>query len=351
MNKFKKLICIIIGDNSFNKLRVYKQNMTFLFSLIKNFYIDFKLYYKHSTVFKQDTIEKIEALIILKYHSLEKGLLHNNIRYEFGKQNIIELCKLLKREDVLANSDRTQFAAAYLVMCTYYELHQKNNIDISSYYNSLDYELFKQKIATSLLSVNEKQTSTYFENTNESFNLFSASRSSVRDFTGEIIPFETIEKVIEIAKTAPSVCNRQPVKVYYVEDRNMIHDIVNIQQGLKGYSDNISQLLIVASDRNYFYTVGERNQFYIDGGIFLMNLLYALHYYKIGACPAHWGMNADLDKKIMKLIKMNESEKVICLVPIGIPKDQFKTTLSLRRDNKEILKVVNKFGIKNCFTL
>ncbi len=27
------------------------------------------------------------------------------------------------------------------------------------------------------------------------------------------------------------------------------------------------------NSEDYFYTVGERNQFYIDGGIFLMNLL------------------------------------------------------------------------------
>jgi len=42
----------------------------------------------------------------------------------------------------------------------------------------------------------------------------------------------------------------------------------------------------------------------------------------------------------MKLIKMNDSEKVICLVPIGIPSNNFKVTLSLRRSKEEILRKV-----------
>jgi len=162
---------------------------------------------------------------------------------------------------------------------------------------------------------------------------------STRSFTGEKIPFESINKAIEIAKTAPSVCNRQPTKVYYTENKTRIDRILNIQQGLIGYTKNINQLLILVTDRNYFYSIGERNQLYIDGGIFLMNLLYSLHYYEIGACPAHWGFNQFQDKQIQKEIDLSESEKVICLIPIGIPIAEFKTTLSLRRENAEIIRV------------
>ncbi len=116
--------------------------------------------------------------------------------------------------------------------------------------------------------------------------------------------------------------------------------MLSIQGGLTGYSSEIAQLLIVVADRNYFYSVGERNQLYVDGGIFLMNLLYALHFYKIGACPAHWGHNYEKDKQIQKEIGLSDSEKVISIVPIGIPKEEFNTTLSLRRSNDEILKIV-----------
>ena len=71
-----------------------------------------------------------------------------------------------------------------------------------------------------------------------------------------------------------------------------------------------------------------------------MNLLYSLHFYKIAACPAHWGHNYQKDKKIKQEIYLANSEKVICLIPIGVPKNEFKTTLSLRHSNEEILKIV-----------
>jgi hypothetical protein len=38
--------------------------------------------------------------------------------------------------------------------------------------------------------------------------------------------------------------------------------------------------------------------------------------------------------------KKIRSEKINLLVEIGVPQDEFKTTLSLRRSNKEILKRV-----------
>jgi nitroreductase len=340
MQQIKKIIRILLGANNFKKLSQHKQHIKNIISLVRNFYIDCLLYYKYSTVFNQDVFNKIEALIILKYHSLEKGMLHNEIKHQFGKPTVIELSQLLKSKDVISNRHRTQVAAAYSSLCTYYELHTEHNIDISDYFSRSDYDLFKKYSYSNLSSVKKHQFSTYFENSNKDFYNFSNSRCSVRDFTGESIPFDTIQNVIELAKNAPSVCNRQPVTVYYIDDKENIENIFSIQQGLKGYSDEISQLLVVVSDRNYFYSVGERNQLYIDGGIFLMNLLYALHYYKIAACPAHWGLNNDSDNEIKKILNMPDSEKVICLVAIGIPQDEFKTALSLRRSNNEILKGV-----------
>src|SRR5690606_17726718 len=108
----------------------------------------------------------------------------------------------------------------------------------------------------------------FYENINRPFDLFSESRKSIRNFTGEIVPESTIHKAIAIALNAPSVCNRQASRVYYIDDKRLIDDALKIQGGFTGYTDNVKQLLIVTCDRNYFYTVGERNQFYIDGGIF-----------------------------------------------------------------------------------
>lgn len=340
MNEIKELLKKFMGPKLSQSIGRYISKCKTFKDLVINTYIDGMLFYKHSMVFKYDTFNKIESQIILIYHGLEKGFLHSNFRYRFAESNIKELIELLKKEKVIENNKKSQIASAYLSICKYYERHETNNIDISDYFSKKDYEFFKRLTILDMGIIKDNERNLYFENTSENFLMFSNSRSSVRSYTGEKVPLDVIEKVVELAKNAPSVCNRQPTKVYYVENKEKVNQVLKIQGGLTGYTDEISQLLIVVSDRNYFYSVGERNQLYIDGGIFLMNLLYALHYYKIGACPAHWGHNKDKDQQIMREISLSESEKVICIIPIGVPKDNFKTTLSLRREIYEILKIV-----------
>lgn len=340
MSNIKQKIKSVLGPDLSKKLVSSFPRTKSWIKLISNVFWDGMLFYRHSMVFKQDSFFKVESRIILHYHGIEKGFLHINFRYRFAVERIKELIALLYLEDVVRNKERTQIAAAYLAMCKYYERHDDNNVDISDYYSKEAYEFFKTQSTLKTNITLEHNKDSYLENSKKSFLEFSNSRCSVRSFNGEKISLEKIEKVVEIAKNAPSVCNRQPTRVYYVDNKEKISKILKIQGGLSGHTEGISQLMLVVSNRNYFYTVGERNQLYVDGGLFLMNLLYALHYYGIAACPLHWGHNKHKDKEIMDVISLSEAEKVICVVPIGIPKAKFNTTLSLRRDIGEILKVV-----------
>lgn len=308
--------------------------------LIANLFFDGFLFFKHSMVFSQNTFNKIESRIILHYHSIEKGLLHNDVKLRFYQNGVADLIKLLKKDIIVANNKKSQIAAAYLAICRYYELHKNINCDISNFFNQSDYYFFKNLITIDFNSVLFYKRDSFFNSSESSFFDFANSRKSIRNFTGEMIPMNVIEQVIGLASTAPSVCNRQPTRVLYTENKDKIKKIFDLQKGLKGYTESINQIFIIVSDRNYFYKIGERYQMFIDGGLLLMNLLYALHYFKIGACPAHWAVNFTQDLRIRKILNLKKSEKVLCLVPIGIPVNTFKTTLSLRRYQKEILKII-----------
>jgi nitroreductase len=131
------------------------------------------------------------------------------------------------------------------------------------------------------------------------------------------------------------------VNVHLIENKILIDTILELQGGLKGYSANLSQLIVLTSDRNFFYSAGERYQLYIDGGIYLMNLLYALHFYGIVACPAHWGMPYQADIKMTDLLNLKNSEQIISLIAIGVPTNEFNTTLSLRKSSNENLFIHN----------
>ncbi len=251
----------------------------------------------------------------------------------------------MQNEQVVLNFNNSQLLIAYKVMCQYYELHENAKFDISRYFPVKYYHFFKgildNKYCANFSGAIDFDRVSFYENKNSSFDLFSASRKSIRNFTSELIPESTIHKAITIAINAPSVCNRQASKVYYIDDKKLIDDCLRIQDGLRGYTENIMQLLIVTCDRNYFYTVGERNQFYIDGGIFVMNLLYSLHFYEIANCPANWGKTVKDERKLEVILEIPKSEKIICFIPIGKALDNFKVTLSKRRELEEVFHKLN----------
>lgn len=336
MHEIKKIVKKILGKRV---LSIFHQRK-FLFLLKKNKKSDYKLYKKHSTVFKTDTFFKKESEITLLYHALEKGFLHETIRYRFGVGRIEPLLRLLEDEEVLMNIDRVQVQSALSSLCNYYELHKKNGIDISDFFSEKKYNELKTGIKRRLKHTKEYSAESYFSHINDDFYSFSNSRSSIRSFSDEKVPLSKIEKVIDLANNAPSVCNRQPTLCYLVEKKEIIDKILEIQGGLTGYSQGIKQLFVLTCNRNYFFSVGERNQLYIDGGIYLMNLLYSLHYHQIVACPLHWGKLVSDDVKVRNLLNLPESLQIISLIAIGLPSEKFKATLSLRRGSDENLKVV-----------
>lgn len=313
--------------------------------MFRNYVADFRLYKRYSIVFRIENFKNKEADLILNYHSLEKGMLFNNMKSGYGKDKVLNLHKILNDIDVVQNVNRSQVKVGFQVMCKYYENHLEQNFDISDFYTNEQYEYYKRILSgdydTQFSGIYNWSRELFYKDVESNFELFANSRKSVRDFTGEIISIELIEKVIKLANTSPSVCNRQASNVYIIQSKSLIDKVLEIQGGFNGYSHNVKQLLILTNDRQYYYTIGERNQLYIDGGIYLMNLLYSLHYYKIANCPANWGKNIDEEANLSKVIELPESEKIICLIPIGIAPESFNTTLSQRRNHLENLIIIN----------
>jgi len=95
-------------------------------------------------------------------------------------------------------------------------------------------------------------------------------------------------------------------------------------------------LLIVTSNLNYFDGPSEKNQAFIDGGLFAMSLLYALHFKEIGAIPLNWSYVKSQDQELHKLNEVKPNEKVIMFIGVGYPPSKFRVAASKRRKSKEI---------------
>ena len=337
MEKIKK----ILRPYYIKPVGFYRKKTRWYYLFI-NYFKDYLLFKKYSLAFNKKDIANKEADIILQYHGLEKGMLYTEMKKGFAKGRINNLHKLLNDKDVIKSiTSRSQIKVGYQVMCKYYELHEEAGYNIESIFSKAQYENYKSILNSNyndgFHGIIEWTKEDFFSSNNDNFEMFAHSRKSTRNFTGEKIPYDIINKAISLANTAPSVCNRQASHVYLIEDKKTIDNVLSVQGGFTGYTENVNQLLILTNDRKYYYSIGERNQAYIDGGLYLMNLLYSLHYYKIGNCPTHWGKTHSDEKKLSKYIIIPDSEVIICMIPIGILKSHFRTTLSERRKSTENL--------------
>lgn len=113
---------------------------------------------------------------------------------------------------------------------------------------------------------------------------------------------------------------------------------MKIHKGVSGIR-NINKLLVVTTDLDTFSGPGERNQCFIDGGIFLMSLVLSLSYVGLGSCILNWSVNFNKDILIRKLMKIGKSENIIAFVAVGHLPDKVKVALSIRRKVSEIIKI------------
>src|SRR5690606_2840615 len=126
---------------------------------------------------------------------------------------------------------------------------------------------------------------------------------------------ETIRDIVDIAKSAPSVCNRQGWKAHCYSDKLKIKELLSYQNGNAGFTDVIDKLLIVTADAKAF-TNYESNQIFIDGGLFSMNILLAIHAAGLGACPLNTCYPYFIEKKVKLASEIPDNERLIMMIGI-----------------------------------
>lgn len=319
---------------------MYMAKLRTFLALCLNTIIDGVKFTIHSSILWTNNQEKLIALISFNYHSIEKGLSMPELRYGFGQKRIK---LLIQRTNLYVkrgyDTNHSQFIAACSVLYQYYFLHKNKGFDISDYFSEKQYEFIKTYAQPKLGGAIEISREHYFDYQYSNFELFSKSRHSIRNFSEEPVSHDKIKQAINLAKYCPSACNRQTSKVYLIEDRSKIKTILKIQQGINATSDTVKQLLVITANRNSFFNSGERNQLYVDGGIFLQSLLLSLHYYGIAACPLHWSLNFGQDRILQKIIQSPKGEKPVALIAIGNTDSYFKVPFSHRKTIDEILVI------------
>ena len=93
--RVKKIVKIILGRRIYGVLRNLRQRRQRFCNARKYCRYDADRFMKYSGAFTPMDRESLLAVIIMKYHIIEKGLTMPNRRFVFGRSVLLELMKLI----------------------------------------------------------------------------------------------------------------------------------------------------------------------------------------------------------------------------------------------------------------
>lgn len=299
----------------------------------------------NATRFFEATYENMEqetriGILTMAIHSIEKGFTMPNFRYGFGYKKLEKYLPECIQYVQMYGVDDVQIQHIAQVISDYKLIHSKageiiredisKNIDIFLGYFS--------KIFSDTIQLDFTRES-YFSEINKPFNLFSSSRHSCRNFIDAPIPLEDLIDSIKLAQNAPSACNRQPVRIYVVSDKEKIQSILSLQNGNRGFGNSIDKLVVVCSYLGC-YSLLESECAYVDAGIFCMNLAYSLHYKSVGSCILNWCVDREKDLALRNIIPIRDTEFVCCFLACGLIPDNFKVCRSGKKNWESITTII-----------
>lgn len=333
----KRIIKLFIPSFVF----LWKANLNYRITFWKTYYYDLQRYLEYADGNHKVSKNILLGSIIRRYHSLEKGLTMPEMKLGFG----IDVAKRLITDCILFISEfgkeDEQLRHAIAVVQEYKLYHEAQGFKLDNSILSLISSL-QDQIAEEVSPSHQRLISKaeYFRESESSFLKFSNSRLSVRHYSDIVIPENLIIDAIELSTNAPSACNRQAWRTYLYVNRDQIQQILKVQGGNRGFGHLADKLVIITSEVGVFTGISERNQAFIDGGIFAMNLLYALHYKRIAACILNCSATPEKDLKLRELTGIKNSEVFIAMISCGNVPEQFKVPLSKRYSVSNIVHVV-----------
>ena len=169
---------------------------------------------------------------------------------------------------------------------------------------------------------------------------FFARRHSIRQFSAEPVAAVLVAQAVAMAQKTPSVCNRESGMVHAAFEPGIKERLLALQNGNRGFGDQAGCVLVVTSRLDTFLSVGERYQGWIDGGMFAMSLVYALHSLGLGSCCLNWSVEPEADIALRRVGGIPDDQLVIMLLAVGHLPERLRVAQSPRRPLDDVLKIL-----------
>ncbi|UTV86712.1 nitroreductase family protein [Cobetia amphilecti] len=308
-----------------------------IFTFVIEYMRDFKCFIKHNGFSPFEPLEKrLSNKTIIEAHTVEKGLSLPNPKPYFGQNKVRDLLSM--------NSNwtppKSDLSRTMLLGALRDYVNEFNNIPppdqelltkVKKFIKVEDIEAARGGVK--LIDKNyisyKPEVISFLEN-----------RHSSRNFSDVPLSNDDIESVIRLSQAAPSQCNRQASRVHVFRDKKVIKNLLDLQSGARGFSDVVPTLFVITSELTAWGGPQQRNQPYVDGGIFSNMLLLSLSAHGFVNCPLNLALLHDTENKIKAVGNIPARERLILMVAAGTPPDtEIKAANSPRWDSSYIYKI------------
>lgn len=279
-----------------------------------------------------DDIEKMQYTLLRENHVIEKGMSMRNPRYGFGQEKVINLLERLNKYFDLYGSINKDFLRYPLsTIRTYISYTESKGVNIDHIVNEFDKLMKKTSLEDITIhsGVMNMQKCDVLDNCKKDFRRLLQSRHSIRYFSEEPVSRDLILDALRLASLTPSACNRQGWKTYVFEKDKSV-ELMRWQSGCRGFENELRYSILVTANLKAFLS-HEVHQAYVDGGLYAMNLINALHSLGLGTIPLSCGFNYQHLREL-KRYEIPENEVPIVIVAFGHLLDEFNVAVSTRKD-------------------
>lgn len=274
----------------------------------------FVRYNSHSPL--EDATRRLSYRTIIEAHTIEKGLALPQPKPHFGREKIVNLLRI--------NADWTplQSELSRSMLVGALRDYQRAFAQVPA----PDAELFERVrrfVADHDAGAAAGGVRHRVQHAGENLAAveFLVSRFAARDFGDRALTDAELSGVISIALRAPSQCNRQSSRLHVYRDPAKICELLDLQGGAKGFSEVVRTLLIVTSEITAWGGPQQRNQPYVDGGLFAMMLMLGLDSKGFLNCPLNLAITNQTERAVKAAGGIPVRERLVVMIAAGTRPD------------------------------
>lgn len=284
-------------------------------------------------------LEHLSYRVMLRVHSLEKGLSYRNPR-AFGPAKASELMRLLTTAPPEFR-DTTAYRMGTQVLNSWVDFNRANSwgdTELTEIVQTFLATLQGNAEIEEFAGVRRIDGRDRHQWSALPFDDFISSRHSTRRYDStQSVTDDVLLECVQLAMRSPSACNRQMVRLRVAETPDQKRALYDTLHGTGGIDYDSCRLAVVTFDARSLEFYGERNQGFLNAGLFAMTLVYALHWRGVGSCLLQFGNTFSEERVLARQLGLPPSERIAVGLSFGVLESSDVVPSSVRLNVAEVL--------------